>query len=320
MKICFFTENGFIGKVPRNYENMRTDTAWMCALNADHCPIANMHNCNEKYDLGIIIIPKLCIPLKNHVINKAYLEYPIIDHLKRLCKKYAVMQESTFWYWQDATIDLQLWFYNIHINADFLFCHNHDDINYFKGITDKNTYILQSTMITDYVVNQNFKKPGVVIGGNFSSIYRGFDSFIVAQTFVEQIYAPSTGRKRESESLLPVTHLPWMDWLSWMKELSTFKWTVQLGTPAAGTFNMNSSYFGIPCVGYENLYTQKILHPRLSVKEGDVYEARKLASRLLQDVDFYKSCCEETKDLYNSHFTEQKFIEKTIKIIENELK
>jgi len=319
MKICFFTENGFLGKVPRNYSNMRTDTAWICALNADHCPIGNMHNCTEKYDIGIIIIPKLCIPLKNHVINKSYVEYPIVDQLKRICKKYAVMQESTFWYWQDATIDLQLWFYNIYTNADFLFCHNHDDINYFKGLTDKNTYILQSTMITDYVKNQNIKNDGVIIGGNFSSIYRGFDSFIVAQTFDEPIYVPSTGRKRDSESLLPVNHFPWMDWLEWMKTLSAFKWTVQLGTPAAGTFNMNSSYFGIPCVGYENLHTQKILHPSLSVKEGDIYEARKLASRLVRDKDFYKKCSEETVELYNTHFTEQKFVEKTIKILESEL-
>lgn len=319
MKICFFTENGFVGKVPRNNPNMRVDTAWMCALNADHCPISEMHNCKQEYDVGILVIPKLCVPLKNQVINKFYTEYPIIDNIKKLCKKYAVMQESTFWYWQDATIDLQLWWYNIHMNADFLFVHNHSDISYFKGMTNKNSYILQSVMVTDFVENQNFKKPGVVIGGNFASIYRGFDSMIVANTFEEQVYALSTGRKRETESLLPVEHLPWMHWLDWMKELSTFKWSVQLGTPAAGSFNLNSSYFGIPCIGYDNLYTQKMLHPQLSVSEGGIYAARQLADRLLKDDKFYKECSEQTKDLYNTHFSEEKFVKNTLSILEREL-
>ena len=36
MKIAFFTEMGFGGKIPRNHDNMRTEFAWMCALNADH--------------------------------------------------------------------------------------------------------------------------------------------------------------------------------------------------------------------------------------------------------------------------------------------
>lgn len=34
MKIAFFTEGGYQGKVPRNHPNMRTELAWMCALNA----------------------------------------------------------------------------------------------------------------------------------------------------------------------------------------------------------------------------------------------------------------------------------------------
>ena len=36
MKIVFFTEMGFVGKIPRNHPNMRTEFAWMCSLNADH--------------------------------------------------------------------------------------------------------------------------------------------------------------------------------------------------------------------------------------------------------------------------------------------
>ena len=32
MNIGFFSEAGYEGKVPRNYDNMRTDVAWVCAL------------------------------------------------------------------------------------------------------------------------------------------------------------------------------------------------------------------------------------------------------------------------------------------------
>ena len=32
MAIAFFTEMGFTGKVPRTHDNMRTEFAWMCAL------------------------------------------------------------------------------------------------------------------------------------------------------------------------------------------------------------------------------------------------------------------------------------------------
>ena len=77
MKIAFFTESGFIGKIPRNYSNMRTDVAWMCALDAMHYPIDHIHTVNDYFDLGIVIIPK----------NKDSLyEYPLIDKLQ-LCRK-----------------------------------------------------------------------------------------------------------------------------------------------------------------------------------------------------------------------------------------
>ena len=79
MKIAFFTEMSFTGKISRTHENMRTEFAWMCTLNADH------HNINsipsQQYDLGIIIIPK-----KNPNFN--------IENLRSVCDKIAVMQEG----------------------------------------------------------------------------------------------------------------------------------------------------------------------------------------------------------------------------------
>ena len=58
MKIAFFTEGGYFGKVPRNNPNMRTDQAWISALDAVHIPIFSESFPNEHFDVGIVIIPK----------------------------------------------------------------------------------------------------------------------------------------------------------------------------------------------------------------------------------------------------------------------
>ena len=36
MKVAFFTEMNFKGKISRSFKNMRTEFAWMCKLDADH--------------------------------------------------------------------------------------------------------------------------------------------------------------------------------------------------------------------------------------------------------------------------------------------
>ena len=71
MKIAFFTEGQFVGKMPRNNPNIRTDVAWMIGLDATHYPINKIHEVKEKYDFGIVIIPKT----KEHLFN-----YPLIEN------------------------------------------------------------------------------------------------------------------------------------------------------------------------------------------------------------------------------------------------
>ena len=60
MRIAFFTEGGYRGKILDRNIPMRTDQAWVCALNAFHYPIPEImtQGCNETYDIGIVIIPK----------------------------------------------------------------------------------------------------------------------------------------------------------------------------------------------------------------------------------------------------------------------
>ena len=45
MKIAFFTEGGYTGKIPRNIP-MRTDQAWICVLNAVHHCVFKLNEVN----------------------------------------------------------------------------------------------------------------------------------------------------------------------------------------------------------------------------------------------------------------------------------
>ena len=59
MNIGFFSEAGYEGKGPRNYDNMRTDVAWVSALDATHHPIPKLRSLpDNSYDVGVMILPK----------------------------------------------------------------------------------------------------------------------------------------------------------------------------------------------------------------------------------------------------------------------
>lgn len=295
MEIAFFTEGGYQGKVPRNHPNMRTDLAWVCALNADHWNINQTPN--KQYDLGIIIIPK-----KNPHFN--------LNNLKRFCQKIAVMQEGPNWYWQDYPLQQQIWYYNTIQEADFMFVHNQSDKRYYQGLTGKECKILPSLMIEDSIKNlPEVERQNIIIGGNFCSWYGGFDSYIVAQEADCPIYIPSMGRKIDGEEQMPnLNHLPYMNWVEWIKTLNNFKYGVHLmRTHAAGTFALNCAYLGIPCIGYEGLDTQEKCHPELTVQVGDLDSAKKLLILLQNDKNFYNSCAEQSKQNYEKHYSENQF-------------
>tara|TARA_R100000152_G_C6765295_1_gene190092 strand:- start:42 stop:992 length:951 start_codon:yes stop_codon:yes gene_type:complete len=305
-KIGFFTEGGYEGNILRDNPNMRSDVSWICALNATHHPIIKLHELSSNlYDIGIVIIPKN----KNHLLT-----YPLIENLKRVCNKIAVMQESTYWYWQDNEIEEQIWYFNTILEFDLILCHNDVDLKYYRGLTEKYCELLPTVMIDDNVKTSDKKNESVMIGGNFVSIYRGIDSYMVAREISDEVWAPTTGRMKPVEKNLDLNHLEWVNWLGFMYELSKHKYAVQLGTPSAGSFNLNCSYLGIPCIGYDNVNTQKVLHPTLSVEEGDIKKAKQLAKKL-KDKDFYNECSRETKNLYEKYYSEKVFKTKINKIL-----
>lgn len=296
MEIAFFTEMGFNGKIPRTHENMRTEFAWMVALNADHYNIKQTPA--KTYDLGIVIIPK-----KDPNFN--------IDDLKVSCKKVAVMQEGPNWYWQDYSLEMQVWYFNTLASADIIFTHNDADRKYYKGLIDHpDVRVMPSLMIEDAIGElKQETRNDVIIGGNFVSWYGGFDSMAIAKELNDMVYAPSMGRKQPLEEQL-ITHLPYMNWKEWMHTLNKFKYGVHLmRTHAAGTFALNCAYLGIPCIGYKGLDSQMICHPDLTVEIGDLTAARNIAKNLRNDEDFYLYYSNKCKELYQEHYTEEKFKE-----------
>jgi hypothetical protein len=307
MKIAFFSEAGYIGKVSRDNPNMRTDVAWVCALDATHHPISTIHELpDNSYDVGIMILPKKREPLLN---------YPLLEQYKRVCKKVSIMQESYYNYWQDSSIEEQIWYFNFITEMDLIFCHNDIDAVYYNGLTNVRTELLQSVMITDGVVPRSEWGDAVVIGGNFVWAYGGFDSYQVARELTDDVHAVTTGRmKPEEEGILK--HIPWMLWREWIDTLSQYNVGVQLGTASAGTFNLNCSFHGIPCIGYSNVNTQKILHPSTTVEVGDIVGAKEIA-RKLKDDKFYDKCMKETQRIYENYYSEKQFLKHTSKIIES---
>lgn len=308
MKIAFFQEGSSTAPymVGREHTNMRTDLAWACSLNAHvfNPPFENYKSLHGQYNIGIVILPK-----KNPSNFKIY-------EIKKFCDIVIVMQEGPFWYFQDYSISDQFHYLDNLKEADGIFAHNESDIKYFKGLfPDKPITNLPSLMIEDSINNLSLEdeRSGVMLGGNCSSWYGGIDSFSIASQFSEELYAPTMGLgyrfKEDERGLSNITHIDYANWSNWMFELSKRKYAIHLmRTFAAGTFSLNCSYLGIPCIAYSYLDTQRKLHPKLSIDDGDLDKARYLMHLLFNDKDFYYECSKETKSLYEKLYSEKTFL------------
>jgi hypothetical protein len=297
MKIAFFSEMSFQGKILRTHLNMRTEFAWMCKLEADHYNLKDTPS--QQYDLGIVINSKKFPELVN------------IPKLKNYCDKIAIMQEGPFWLFQDYELPIQIHYFNNLTTVDIIFVHNEQDKKYYQGLTNhKDVRVLRSLMIEDSISNITLpeNRSGIMIGGNFKSWYGGFDSFMLARTVTEEIYSPQMGRRSKGEEQLGITQLPYLQWGEWISELSKRKIGIHMmRTHAAGTFALNCAYLGIPCIGYKGLDTQHILHPDLIVKDGDLKTARNLIYKLYNNKEFYTLCSNKSKELYKEYYHETKF-------------
>ena len=313
MKIAFFTEMGFIGNTPRTHKNMRTEFAWFVALNAEHIPINKIESVNTKYDLGILIIPK-------NVSN--FLNTDIVSNMKRVCSKTAFMQEGPSWYYQSLPLNESMWFLNQMLSVDVVFAHNNIDKQYYEGLLEKPTYINPTLMIEDSIKNlPKVERGGVIIGGNLGRWYGGIDSYMVASLLHEPIYAPQMGRMQKEElGVDEINHLPYLEWYDWMVRLNQFKYAVHLNpNTIGGTFSLNCAYLGIPCIGNVDSNTQRLCFPKTSVDHRDLNSAKKIAKKLLNDIDFYNEVSKTAIIEYQINFSEDTYIKQWNRI-KSELK
>ena len=304
-KIVFLSQMGFTGKVPRTHPNMRVEFAQMCALQADHYPLLSINQIQTKYDVAVLLIPK------TQADRDTLYNIDIVSEARKIADKVVFMQEGPSWIYQDLPVHQQIWHYNLLTSVDGILSENETDISYFKGINPKvPIQDIPSLMIEDGVLNARLieKQDKVMIGGNFTRWYGGFDSYVIATEFDLPIYCPSMGRRQPNEEQL-VTHLPYLQWNEWINALAEFKYAIHLmPTIAAGTFAMNCGFLGIPCIGYNEADTQRKIHPLLSVDLGDLESARNLAIKLKTDESFYIECYGDAKQNYRTHFSEEQFI------------
>ena len=295
MKIAFFSETGNNKRYPRDFANARTEVAWCLALDAPMCALDVLPN--EHFDLGIVIIPK-----NNPKVS--------LDFIRKCCDKVAVMQEGPHWYFQDYDIDKQFHYYNTLMEADWVYCHNKSDVNYYVGLGCKDVRVMRSLMIPEGLIQRSEWGDATIIGGNFVSWYGGFDSYIVARKIGDPIVAPSMGRKQEQEDAIEdIQYLPYMNWREWINCLSQYNIGIHLmRTHAAGTFAMNCAFHGIPCIGYKGLDTQDTCHPLTTVKVGDLDHAVEIADMLNRN-KFYNMCSKTSREMFERFYTEETWLE-----------
>jgi hypothetical protein len=312
MKVAFLTEMSFTGKVPANHPNMRTEFAWMHALDADHHTFYGLDGITG-YDHVFIVFPKgqinySTIGVKLGTVPNPYSQLLASDWLQKIKannKRVYYVQEGPHWMFTELEIADQIHFYNMLTAVDGIFVHNYEDQKYYTGLVpNKLVLVIPTLMIEDTIRDVEWKpEDKAIIGGNFARWYGGFESYIVAQEFKVPTWGQTSHAMKALEDQL-IQHLPRVMWTDWIKQLSTFKYAVHLmPTVAAGTFSLNCAYLGIPCIGNIMVDTQSKCHSELAVDVHDVNTARHLAKRLTNDKDFYEHCSKMAKESYKQYYS-----------------
>lgn len=307
ISVAFFSEGDYIGKLPRTWNNSRTDIAWQIALNATHFNVSRIHETDYikgEYDIAIIIVPK-----HNPSFN--------IGPIRETCSRIFTMQEGPHWYYQDWELETQFNYLHLLHSVDGILVHNCIDKMYFEGIGFDNVHILPTLIIEDSlsIIAETIDacsahRDGIMIGGNFVSWYGGMDSYMVSQELECDKYIVSMGRKlRDEDTISDITHIPYKNWVDWMIELSKRKYGIHMmRTYAAGTFALNCARLGIPCIGYSGLDTQRTCHLHTTVEVGDIGSAKDILRKLNSDQSFYDECATIAIDRYNELYSESKFL------------
>ena len=314
MKILFLSELGHTDKVPRDYRHMRTEFAQMCALQSDHLPIYKVNEFSGSgYDHIILLLSK------SPQLRDFILQFDIVEKVRQFGKKVWFMQEATCWIHQTMKLPHQVTHVNILNSVDGILSENVTDYKYYKGVAPNTpVHTIPTLMIEDYLLDarKTEKQDKTMIGGNCSEWYGGFDSYLVADVYENQIDMPKMRNTDYHDQLPRLSVLPHIEFTDWIYKLSEYKYAVHL-MPAitAGTFCLNAAFLGIPCIGYVNSDPQRLCQPNLSVDLYDIEKAKSLAVKLKNDKDFYNECSKNAIKNYESNYSEDIFIEYMTRVL-----
>ena len=212
MRIAFVSEIPGQGKVPITFPNMRTECAWMHALNADHHNIvyAVINKTVKDYDHVFVVFPKGKTYLSaegSRLIEEQNPASPFItpELIKLLRagnnKKIHYVQEGPHWWFNDYEINDQINFYNMLHECDSIFAHNESDKAYYEGLFPNKVIRTMQTLMIEELIKDivPVKENKVIIGGNFARWYGGFESYRVAEAFNLPIWGQSSHAKRDNE-------------------------------------------------------------------------------------------------------------------------
>jgi hypothetical protein len=167
---------------------------------------------------------------------------------------------------------------------------------------EKKVFVIPTLMLTHLINHIKWEPQNkVMIGGNFSRFYGGFQSYIISDEFKGcEKWTMTSHSMREDESFIEdLNHFPRLTWTDWMINLSAFKYSVHMmPIYAAGTMSINSAYYGIPCLSPTKLNTQLTCYPDLGIMSfEDVWSARYIAQELYENKEFYSRVSNQAKEL-----------------------
>ena len=323
MKIDYcLSEIGLTGKMPIDNPNMRVFESQVHAWDAIHLPINKVLSETTKYEGDVaVVLPKgdMDKAIISWLVNTNFDTFTALK--KRFSGNVYWIQDGEAGYWNQQTVTLQLWWYNNVANCDGIICTNETEIPYYKGMfPDKQVSVARACMA--YVPayeksgDNTPRKDKTIISGPLTREYNGLQQIIIAKRFANEIYIPPMGREKMPQDSwstadnLDVNYLEYMDWRTWMNELGTYSYAINLpGVTGTASFSMNCAWWGIPCIGDNMADTQRICYPDTSVDYNDIESAVKIADILFTNKEFYTEVSKYAAKTVREEFTQEKFLE-----------
>lgn len=320
MNIKYVTsEMGFEGKFSKEYPHMRVFETQIYFLDAQHIPLSNILQSNKVYS------GDLWWNIGKGGFDKPYISFVYnnfhntVDLLKERFDNVYIYQDGEIGWWNQVDMKLQVWWYNQLNTADKIFVPNETDVNFYRGLFPNTRLGVMRSVMTDEGLDKSKflnKEDRAILVGPCTYEYNGFPQVLLAQKLAMPIDIPPMGEDRmpddswDMASNIGVNYLKHMTWTDWMYNLSRYSYGFMLmNATAAGSFALNCAYHGIPCIGDKKADTQRILFPDLSVDTYEIGTASILLDKLRTDKSFYIDIAQKAREIYNSEFSKEKYLE-----------